>query len=195
METKTNETQTRVLDAAMQLFAQKGYQATSVSDVMHAAKASKSQFYYYFPAKKDLLLAVISEHFTEWDDGCFTGILENEADPVKALNDMLDWIYQAHEHQMTYYGCPVGNLIMELAAQDEDARHDLADFYGRWTDLLTDKFTALGADKPRIAAQQLIAGIQGSLLLLKLSQDLTVLKENFDALRTNIEQMKVKSAT
>ena len=185
-----SETKNHILAAAMQLFCQKGCHATSVRDVMEAAKASKSQFYYYFPAKKDLVLAVIDQHFSQWKSQCFEGILQSETQPVKALSAMLDWIYSDHEHQITYYGCPVGNLIIELAANDAESRAALQEFYGQWTDLIAEKFAALQVENPKLQAQQLIASIQGSILLLKLSQDLTVLKDNFDELKTKISNLQ-----
>ncbi|RZI48365.1 TetR/AcrR family transcriptional regulator [Lactococcus kimchii] len=190
-----SETKNRILAVATQLFCEKGYHATSVRDVMEATKASKSQFYYYFPAKKDLVLAVIDRHFTQWKSECFEGILQKQNNPDEALEAMLDWIYQSHVNQLTHYGCPVGNLIIELAANDAESRAALQAFYGQWIALLTEKFTALQVEKPNIQAQQLIAGIQGSILLLKLSQDLTVLKDNFDELKIKIAQMKLSSTS
>ncbi len=35
--------------------------------------------------------------------------------PEEALEEMLDWIFADHETQITYHGCPVGNLIIELS--------------------------------------------------------------------------------
>lgn len=45
----------RLLAAAVGLFAEKGYEAASVQDVVEAAGVTKGAFYYYFRSKDDVL--------------------------------------------------------------------------------------------------------------------------------------------
>jgi len=60
-----------LLEAALQLFVQKGFAATKVEDVAAMAGVSKSTLFLYFPTKEDLLKAVVSEnlaqHFPAWN--------------------------------------------------------------------------------------------------------------------------------
>jgi AcrR family transcriptional regulator len=51
----------RILDAAENLFAERGYDATPTSVVATAAGVPKGLLFYYFPAKSDLLRALVSE--------------------------------------------------------------------------------------------------------------------------------------
>lgn len=53
-----------ILRKAAALFAQKGYEITTMMDVAKACNASKSHLYHYFPAKEDLLYAIVKEHTT-----------------------------------------------------------------------------------------------------------------------------------
>jgi hypothetical protein len=55
---KGEESKKRIIDAAEKLFSEKGYQATSVQDVLDALSISKGGFYHYFETKMDLLAAV-----------------------------------------------------------------------------------------------------------------------------------------
>jgi len=48
-------TMNRLLDAGLQVFAERGYHASRVDDVVRAAKASHGTFYLYFTNKEDLL--------------------------------------------------------------------------------------------------------------------------------------------
>lgn len=48
-----------LLDAAHALFMARGYDATSVSDVIGAVGLSKGAFYHHFPSKEALLLALV----------------------------------------------------------------------------------------------------------------------------------------
>lgn len=47
-----------LLDAAQALFFSKGYEATTVADIMERAGVSKGGFYHHFTAKEDLLEAL-----------------------------------------------------------------------------------------------------------------------------------------
>lgn len=49
-------TKTQIQDAALALFATKGYEGTSLDDIAHAAAVSPRTFYRYFPGKEDVVL-------------------------------------------------------------------------------------------------------------------------------------------
>jgi len=50
----------RIADAALELFATRGYNATSVEDVVERAKMSKSAFYEFFTSKEDCFRELLS---------------------------------------------------------------------------------------------------------------------------------------
>ncbi len=51
-----------ILVAAAHLYAKRGFSGASIADVAKAAGTSKSLIYHYFPAKDDILHAVMAEH-------------------------------------------------------------------------------------------------------------------------------------
>lgn len=57
-------TKDKIVKAAWELFHEKGYENTSVDDILAAAKTSKGTFYYYFDRKDTLLdtLSTILDH-------------------------------------------------------------------------------------------------------------------------------------
>ena len=57
--TPTQETRTRILEAAVKVFATKGYHDTKVDDIVSESKTSKGSFYFYFPSKQDIFLALV----------------------------------------------------------------------------------------------------------------------------------------
>lgn len=54
----------RILDAAMRIFAAKGYHAASVSNVAREAHVAKGTLYLYFESKDALITAIVDRHFT-----------------------------------------------------------------------------------------------------------------------------------
>lgn len=63
---KGEESRARIVDAAEKLFAQKGYGATSVQDILDALGISKGGFYHYFDTKMELLTEVCARRTEEW---------------------------------------------------------------------------------------------------------------------------------
>jgi len=54
----------KLLDAAVRLFAHKGYPGTSTREIVEAAGVTKPMLYYYFQSKEGLLAAAI-DHFLD----------------------------------------------------------------------------------------------------------------------------------
>jgi AcrR family transcriptional regulator len=59
------ERKKEILDAAEKLFAEKGYGAATVNDILDAVKIAKGTFYYYFKSKEDVLDALIDRRIGE----------------------------------------------------------------------------------------------------------------------------------
>jgi AcrR family transcriptional regulator len=65
----THETRSRILEAAVTVFASKGYHDTKVDDIVAESQTSKGSFYFYFPSKQDIFLALVD---------MFADLLENQ---------------------------------------------------------------------------------------------------------------------
>jgi AcrR family transcriptional regulator len=77
----------RVLDAAVELFAQQGYDGTSVSQVITRAGVAKGGFYHHFASKEALLYEVYGDLIGRQLDG-MDEILQRQlsaADTLRAL--------------------------------------------------------------------------------------------------------------
>jgi len=61
-----------LLDAALDLFVEKGFSATRVEEVARRAGVSKGTLFLYFPSKEDLFKAVVrvhlAGHLSRWSD-------------------------------------------------------------------------------------------------------------------------------
>src|SRR5215212_6446071 len=66
---KARRTRGRILEAALMLFAEKGYEATTMRDVAREARASLGLAYRYFSSKEEFALALymrLAEESEEW---------------------------------------------------------------------------------------------------------------------------------
>jgi AcrR family transcriptional regulator len=81
----------RILDVALQLFIDQGYEATSLREIAERLDVSKAALYYHFEQKAEILIALhlrlheVGLHVAKRLDDLDTG-----ADPVKAWLSLLD---------------------------------------------------------------------------------------------------------
>ncbi|MBW0016207.1 MAG: TetR/AcrR family transcriptional regulator [Mycobacterium sp.] len=67
-ERRLEHTRSLLLDAAEEVFAEKGFMAASLDDIAHAAGYTKGAIYKHFLAKEDLFLAVSDRYFRRYFD-------------------------------------------------------------------------------------------------------------------------------
>jgi drug/metabolite transporter (DMT)-like permease len=58
-QTTAKDARERIIDAATQLFSQKGFDATRVNDIANTANVNKALIYYYFKSKEDILALLV----------------------------------------------------------------------------------------------------------------------------------------
>ena len=89
-----------LLDAALDLFVEKGFAATRAEEVAARAGVSKGTLFLYFQSKEDLFKAVVREnisgHFKEWNDTFdnFTGTTSEMV--TLCMNEGTDFL-KAHQ--------------------------------------------------------------------------------------------------
>ncbi len=74
----------QILDEAAKLFREKGFQATSVRDIVRAVDMLPGSLYYHFAAKEDLLLAVYEEGVRRITDSVARAV-DGRKDPWERL--------------------------------------------------------------------------------------------------------------
>ena len=81
---RTGATRRRILDAARDLFAQRGWAATTIDEIVRAAGVTKGALYHHFRDKTDVLRAVYEEQEQRSIDGLLAVSAEHD-DPLDAL--------------------------------------------------------------------------------------------------------------
>lgn len=67
MQQRSEETRIRILTAAETMFAQKGFDASGVTDICTAAGVSKGAFYHHFPSKHAIFQALLEQWLAQLD--------------------------------------------------------------------------------------------------------------------------------
>jgi len=127
----------RILNAATRLFHERGFQATSLDDIVAASGVCRSNLYYHFASKEELGLAVVDRLAQRFGVEVIEGILRDERAPVRArLERLLAAITDRLEEGAYRRGCPFGNLAAELAADHPKFRDRLSGLFRRWEEAL-----------------------------------------------------------
>ena len=127
-----DSTKERLVMAAMQLFAEKGYQSTSVADILRAAGANAGSLYHVFPTKQDLLVAVLDAYREGIAPMLLAPAWAGVEDPIERVFALLAAYRRMLAGSECLYGCPIGSLALELHEPDPDLRQALAVNFDGW---------------------------------------------------------------
>lgn len=109
-DTEKKSVKSRIVSAAWQLFYEKGYNGTTVDDIIELSATSKGSFYYYFSTKDELLdtLSIILDDYYEE--------LEAKMDPE--MNSFSKLLYLNYEmHRMMEEKINIGLLASLYSTQ------------------------------------------------------------------------------
>jgi AcrR family transcriptional regulator len=77
------ERKQEIIDTAQALFLEKGYEQTSVSDIVKAIGVAQGTFYYYFESKDDVLEAITIEMVEELRERVLVIAEDKTLDPIE----------------------------------------------------------------------------------------------------------------
>ena len=132
MEQPSDATRNRLLLAALQLFGLKGYNSTSIADILQAAEAHSGSLYHFFRTKQDLLLGVLELYRDGIEPMLLAPAWERVSDPIDRVFALLASYRRALQMTDCTYGCPIGSLALELHEPDPPVRELLAINFHGW---------------------------------------------------------------
>ncbi len=182
----------KLIEATVELMSSRGFEAMGIHSILEAADVSKSNFYYHFKSKEDLCLAALdamAEHFfAEYLDP----VLSNKSlGPKKRLEKFLRNMSEMMESACCQKGCPFVNLASETSDFLPAFRERIALFFERYQQKLAQCIKE-GVEKgefrsdvsPAMAAQVLLASINGTIVLTKVRKTPQVMKDGIRTVMT-----------
>jgi AcrR family transcriptional regulator len=171
------DTRSRLVRTAMQLFWEKGYNSTSIADILQNAGVNSGSLYYFFPSKNDLLVAVLKLYH----DGIRAMLLEpawaGVDDPIEKIFALLARYRKSLSETDCFYGCPIGSLALELHEPDLAVREGLAKNFTAWIDAIAECLmqakSRLPADlNQRELAQFVLTAMEGGVMQARTFRDI-----------------------
>ena len=113
-----------LLEKGIEMLWSKGYNATSVNDIVKAAEIPKGSFYFYFDSKEDFAVKAIEKYFNTNMEMVFQILHNNEEpSPRKRLMNFHNFRAGMLRDELGYTGgCMACNLGNEMAEHSEKIR-------------------------------------------------------------------------
>jgi TetR/AcrR family transcriptional regulator, transcriptional repressor for nem operon len=199
MERVRNPRTTRkiILEAGFEEIYLKGFQASSVNNIIKKTRLTKGAFFHHFATKLKLGYTVVDETLREMTQLVWIDPLEKNEDPIQALEEMFLGRIEAFQDAPVILGCPLNNLAQEMSPIDEGFRQRVQQLFELWIGGFSDGL-ARGQGKNYISKQidcdltafTLVSLMEGLFSLAKSSQDIKILKKGQQAFKTYLESLK-----
>jgi AcrR family transcriptional regulator len=147
--TEPKNTKERILDVALDLFTEKGFDKTSLREIAEQLGVTKAALYYHFASKEDILMA-LHMRIHEFGTDALERMTEEEPGPAAwgrllegLIDQMLDQrkIFLLHERNQAAFEA--------LHREEHDAKHE--DLQGMFRKVLSDPRVPV-EDRVRMAA-------------------------------------------
>ncbi len=153
MPRKRQSTKSRIVKAAWNLFYKKGYDHTTVEDIITASKTSKGTFYHYFKGKEALLNSLSYLFDQKYEE------LAAVIDPSLSACDKLMFL----NHELFYMIETSVDIRLlaylyssQLTTKDKKSLSDQKRFYFKWLTDIIDEGLKSGEFKNTSSAEELM---------------------------------------
>jgi TetR/AcrR family transcriptional repressor of nem operon len=175
---RPSDARQRLIVAAREVIYAQSYEAVSVDELCAAAGVNKSSFYHYFSSKQDLVLVALESQWQQLEETYLKPAFADHLPPQEQILRLFELMLQGQQAQKErsghMYGCPVGNLTLEMSTLDEVIREHTTRIFQRWLAYLERMLREAKAQgsvpatlDTALTAQALLAYFEGVLLLAK----------------------------
>ena len=155
-------TRSKLVDAALKLFATSGYEHATVDDISQEAGYSKGAYYFHFSTKDDILLELLRMWTDDRTNALTAAVVDGE--PEGTVRGMLEGLF-------SYDAAPQWPAVLlefwSQALRHPEVSKRLSQAYGGWRKQLAEAFAtavdagALHIDTPDDAASIALAAHDG----------------------------------
>ncbi len=188
----------KIVRAAMELFWLKGYNSTSISDLLSRTQLNSGSLYHVFPSKQDVLIGVLEAYRDGIEEMLLAPAWASVTDPIDKIFALLASYRTMIVDSDCAYGCPIGSLALELHEPDPPVRALLAQNFENWTAAIE---RCLGAAKDRLPkrtdkralAQFVLTTMEGGVMQARTHRDVAYFDRAVAQLRSHFLMLEERS--
>ena len=156
--------QAQIINSALAIALEKGFENSRMDDIVDHSKLSKGTIYYYYKSKKDLYLSLVDFWFIEYSTGILSTLDKKESASDQLIALFTYFIYQYKKSPSTF------ELMIEfwrMSRLDNDFNYKLQKIYTQFLDYIAE-IILTGIDNeeskdvdPEITALSILINIEG----------------------------------
>ncbi|HOP61914.1 MAG TPA: TetR/AcrR family transcriptional regulator [Spirochaetota bacterium] len=191
---KGTETKERIIEKALTLFHEKGYNLTSMNDIVEETGVKKGNLYFHYKSKEELAIRVLKEALRGYDR--FISSNMKGATPLMKLISMIQGIVAFHVERGNGRGCIFGNMALESKGENPALAEYIKSVFTSWEKNISELIGSSielgeisGIDSPERYARIILAQLEGAVMLSKVYSEFEPLRESAEII---IEGLKSK---
>ena len=181
-------TKEKLIETATELIWRSSYGSVSVDDICNQSGVKKGSFYYYFPSKADLAVAVMEESYRSYEPE-MAKVFAETVSAIERFDRLADFVYDKQVEACNKYGrvcgCPFASLGSEMAGNDEAIRQKADEIFKRQDQLLLGTLKEL-VDVGQLPqdtdlsskASEIHTFIMGQVMMARIQNDVTNLRDD-----------------
>lgn len=195
---KTVTAREKIIRAAMELFWLKGYNSTSIADLLSRTQLNSGSLYHVFPSKQDVLIGVLEAYRDGIDSMLLEPAWSQIHDPIEKIFALLASYRTMIVDSECAYGCPIGSLALELHEPDPPVRTLLAQNFEKWTGAIERCLSEAGKRLPKrtdkhALAQFVLTTMEGGVMQARTHRDVAYFDRAVKQLRMHFELLETKA--
>ncbi len=188
MTSKGELTKDKIIAEATRLVKQKGFEATSMSDLVEATGLQKGCLYFHFTGKDELLASVLEKARTDFFQLVDAGLAGKT--PGERLDNFFTGVLDYQKSTGFSCGCIFGNMALEMSGKDKRVAVFIKDLFDEWTAKIREVVKAAQRSKQITAeisadvlARHIIMALEGGIMFCRFEKSEKPLKDCISALR------------
>jgi len=194
---KSEATRLTILQKAFELIYVKGFQTTSIDEIIATTQVTKGAFYYHFKTKDEMGLAIITDLMKPNFKKTFIDSLQSSKNPLDSIYNIMYHLLMENDFLKVEYGCPTSNFIQQMAPWHTAFTQALHDLSKEWEQALAEsieKGKESGIIKKEVSAKEVsvfvISGYWGVRNLGKLENSKEVYLTYLKGLRSYFKTLQ-----
>jgi TetR/AcrR family transcriptional repressor of nem operon len=195
MTSKGELTKQKILAEATRLVQQKGFAATSMSDLVSATGLQKGCLYFHFSGKDEILISILEKAKADFFllvDAALAG-----KTPGARLDNFFNGVLDYQKSMGFAGGCIFGNIAVEMSDKNKHVAAFVRDLFDEWIEKIhvvvkaAQRTGQVTSDVPAGAlARHIIMALEGGIMLSRLEKSEKPLKDCLSSLGIMIDLKK-----
>lgn len=165
-QSKQDKRKYQILDAALQVIVSKGYEGSSMSDIVEKSKLSKGAIYWYYSSKKEVYLALVNHWVLQYSP-TLNLLIEDDQPASVQLKELFNFFITQYENDQTIFKAVA--VFWSLAGRDNEFKEKFDKVYSEFL-ILIERIIVKGVENKefknidtKIAALSIMVNIESTI--------------------------------